>query len=83
MYILYIIVTAAIQIPSLQEVILDFLEVHGIREAVRMVQRSGKHTVCIVVTYYRHTIIVTISSNEVIILYNLFIICLITYQNLI
>ena len=46
-------VTAAVQIPSLQEVILDFLEVHGIREAVRMVQRSGKHCYCeIVISLY-------------------------------
>jgi hypothetical protein len=38
-------VMAACQIEWLEEIVLDFLEVHGIREAVRLVQSSRKRAV--------------------------------------
>ena len=41
-------VTAACQIPWVTEIYVDFLEVHGLREAVALVKRSGKR--CIVAT---------------------------------
>ena len=41
-------VQAACQVPWLEEVILDFLEVHGLKEAVSLVKQAGKR--CIVCT---------------------------------
>ena len=41
-------VQAACRVSWLEEVILDFLEVHGLREAVAMVKQAGKR--CIVCT---------------------------------
>ncbi len=41
-------VQAACQISWLEEVILDFLEVHGLKEAVNLVKQAGKR--CIVCT---------------------------------
>jgi hypothetical protein len=35
-------VSAALDVPWLQEVILDFLEVHGLKEAVAAVKGAGK-----------------------------------------
>ena len=35
-------VSAALEVPWLQEVIVDFLEVHGLKEAVAAVQGAGK-----------------------------------------
>ena len=34
-------VQAACQVPWLEEVILDFLEVHGLKEAVSLVKQAG------------------------------------------
>ena len=39
---------AACRVPWLKEVILDFLEVHGLKEAVGLVKAAGKK--CIVCT---------------------------------
>ena len=40
-------VQAACQIEWLSDVILDFLEVHGLKEAVALVKQSGKRcTIC-------------------------------------
>jgi hypothetical protein len=41
-------VEAACRVPWLNEVILDFLEVHGLKEAVGLVKAAGKK--CIVCT---------------------------------
>ena len=41
-------VQAACQVSWLEEVILDFLEVHGLKEAVSLVKQAGKR--CIVCT---------------------------------
>ena len=41
-------VEAACQVPWLSEIILDFLEVHGLKEAVSLVRHAGKK--CIIGT---------------------------------
>ena len=41
-------VQAACEVPWLSEVILDFLEVHGLKEAVGLVKQAGKR--CVVCT---------------------------------
>ncbi len=41
-------VQAACQVPWLDDVILDFLEVHGLKEAVSLVKQAGKR--CVVCT---------------------------------
>lgn len=41
-------VAEVVQLPWLTEVVLDFLEAHGLREAVQLVQRAGKK--CVVAT---------------------------------
>ena len=38
-------VEAALKLPWLEEIVLDFLEVHGLKEAVAMVKSSGKRAV--------------------------------------
>lgn len=38
-------VAAACEVPWLQEVVLDFLEVHGLRDSVQTVRAAGKRAV--------------------------------------